>query len=181
MVVEETNLEGCYVITPNVYEDSRGKFFESFNNRRFEELTGINTTFVQDNQSVSKKGVIRGLHFQTGDFEQAKLVRVVEGKVLDISVDLRQGSDTYGEHFSKVLDSSKNEQIFIPKGFAHGFLTLSKTAIFCYKCDNYYNTEFERGIKYDDKTLNIDWGISKSKIIISNKDQKLPAFENLLK
>ncbi len=180
MRVEETNLKGCYIITPKIFEDTRGEFFESFNKQKFFELTGLDAIFVQDNQSVSSRGVLRGLHFQTGDFKQTKLVRVVKGKILDICVDLRKDSDTFGEHFSIILDSKTNQQLFIPKGFAHGFLTLSKSAIFNYKCDNYYNKESERGIIYNDKALNIDWGISDN-LIISEKDKELPTFENLFK
>ena len=177
MKVEETRLKGCYIITPRIFEDFRGEFFESFNKQKFQELTGVETTFVQDNQSVSKKGVLRGLHFQAGNYTQAKLVRVVQGEVLDVCVDLRESSETFGKYFSVVLDTKAQQQLYIPKGFAHGFLTLSERAIFHYKCDNYYHKESECGIIYNDKTLNIDWGISENNVIISEKDEKLPTFQ----
>ena len=181
MKVEETYLKGCYVITPRVYYDNRGCFFESFNQLEFETAIANQTTFVQDNHSVSQKGVLRGLHFQTGDKAQAKLVRVVTGSVLDVCVDIRPDSDTFGKHFSIILDGDDNKQLFIPKGFAHGFLTLEDNTIFSYKCDNYYNKNAEAGIRYDDVTLNIDWNFPLNNLILSEKDLNLPTFENLFK
>lgn len=177
MNVKETYLKGCFVISPNVFNDERGYFFESFNNEKFESLTGISIDFVQDNQSLSSKGVLRGLHFQIGDFEQAKLVRVVNGSILDVCVDLRKKSETFGQYFSIVLDDKRHKQLFIPRGFAHGFLSLENNTIISYKCDNYYNKAFERGIIYSDKTIKIDWNIGNSKVFLSDKDKELPDFE----
>jgi dTDP-4-dehydrorhamnose 3,5-epimerase len=144
-------------------------------------LTGIQVNFVQDNESASTKGVLRGLHYQTGEHAQAKLVRVIEGVVLDIVVDLRKDSKTYGEQFSIELSASNKMQLFVPKGFAHGFIVLSDTAIFSYKCDNYYNKASEGGIIYNDKHLNIDWELPESQFIISDKDLELPTFENSIR
>lgn len=169
------------MLTPKVLEDDRGLFFESFNQKSFEELIGFSVNFVQDNQSVSKKGVLRGLHYQTGAFAQAKLVRVAKGKALDVCVDLRTDSKTFGQHFSIILDNKKNQQLFIPKGFAHGFLVLEDHTIFAYKCDNYYNKEYEGGIIYNDKNLNIDWNLPESQLLLSEKDKQLPTFESLFK
>lgn len=178
MTVEETYLKDCYVISPRIFEDSRGQFFESFNKLRFEEITGVTTEFVQDNQSISKKGTLRGLHLQIGKHQQAKLVNVVVGKVLDVCVDLRKDSKTFGEHFSLILDASEHKQLFVPKGFAHGFVALSEKVIFSYKCDNYYNKASERGIIYNDQTLNIDWNYPESELILSEKDKSLPTFQS---
>lgn len=180
MTSEEIHLKGSYIITPSFFKDSRGNFFESFNKGILEKLIGRRIEFVQDNQSTSKKGVLRGLHLQKGKHAQAKLVRVVSGKVLDVCVDLRKDSETFGQHFSIILDSKENKQLFIPKGFAHGFLTLSNSAILNYKCDNYYNQKAERGIIYNDPTLNIDWGLDDKSLILSSKDKKLPTFKALL-
>ena len=179
MQVEETYLKGCFVITPSVFKDERGYFFESFNKKDFEQQTGMVTNFVQDNQSKSSKGVLRGLHFQTGEFAQAKLVSVVKGKVLDVCVDLRKESETFGKHISIVLDDTEFKQVFIPKGFAHGFVVLEDDTIFSYKCDAFYNKGFESGILFNDKTLDIDWGVSKDQLIISEKDLGLPLFKSL--
>jgi len=181
MRIEETYLKGSYIITPKVFQDSRGEFFESFNKRVFEKETGVHLEFVQDNQSISFQNALRGLHFQTGPYEQAKLVRVVQGEVLDICVDLRKDSETFGNHFSIILNGEDNKQLFIPKGFAHGFLTLSESAIFCYKCDQYYNQESEKGIIYNDEDLNIDWEIREEKVLLSEKDKNLPTFKSLFK
>jgi len=178
MTVTETKLKGCFIIEPRVFKDNRGYFFESFNEQNFEKLTGQNGHFVQDNQSASTYGVIRGLHFQTGDFAQAKLVRVLEGKVLDVAVDMRPGSETYGEWVSVELSKENNLQLYVPRGFAHGFSVLSETAVFAYKCDNVYNKESEGGLRYDDPTLNIDWGIPADKMNISEKDVILPHLNN---
>jgi dTDP-4-dehydrorhamnose 3,5-epimerase len=179
MKTEETYLEGCFIITPKVLSDERGYFFESFNKATFKFLTGVSIDFVQDNQSQSSKGVLRGLHFQSGEFEQAKLVRTIKGSVLDVCVDLRKESRTYGQYFTIVLDDKKQQQLFIPRGFAHGFVALENNTIINYKCDNYYNKSAERGIIYNDRTLNIDWNIDNSKLVLSDKDKKLPKFENL--
>lgn len=176
MRVEETYLKGCYVITPRVLEDTRGYFYESFNKNVFNQLTGIDINFVQDNVSKSSKGVLRGLHFQEGENAQAKLVKVLKGKVLDIAVDLRHGSETFGKSFSLVLDSEKHQQLFIPRGFAHGFHVLEDDTLFSYKCDNFYNVESESGILFNDKQLDIDWNIS-DEIILSEKDKVLPTLE----
>jgi dTDP-4-dehydrorhamnose 3,5-epimerase len=181
MTVKETHLQGCFIIETKVFEDQRGYFFETFNQHRFHELTGIQVNFVQDNESASTKGVLRGLHYQTGEHAQAKLVRVIEGVVLDIVVDLRKDSKTYGEQFSIELSASNKMQLFVPKGFAHGFIVLSDTAIFSYKCDNYYNKASEGGIIYNDKHLNIDWELPESQFIISDKDLELPTFENSIR
>lgn len=177
MTIEETYLKGCFVITPKVFEDERGYFFESFNERVFKEVTGIGTNFVQDNQSKSNLGVLRGLHFQTGNHAQAKLVRVVKGKVMDVCVDIRRGSPTYGKHFSLILDDKHHQQLYIPRGFAHGFVVLEDDTIFSYKCDNFYNKASESGIIYNDSFLNIDWVLPEEQLIISEKDKHLPAFK----
>lgn len=177
MQVEETKLKGCFIITPAVFKDSRGHFFESFNKSKFEALTKANGDFVQDNQSFSTYGTLRGLHMQTGDSAQAKLVRVLAGEVQDIAVDLRPDSDTYGEWFSIRLSAENNLQLYIPRGFAHGFSVLSETAVFAYKCDNYYDKAAEVGIRFDDATLNIDWGIPAEAMQLSEKDLELPFFK----
>ena len=179
MKVRETNLEGCYEITPQVFEDERGYFLESFNLNKFNTLTGLNVRFVQDNESFSSRGVLRGLHFQRGDWAQAKLVRVIKGKVLDVVVDLRVGSKTYGKQFSVELSEENKKQLFVPRGFAHGFIVLSETAIFSYKCDNYYNKESEAGIRFDDETLGIDWILDESEFIVSQKDLELPSLNTI--
>lgn len=177
MNIIETKLNGCFVIEPQIFNDERGYFFESFNQQKFFKKTGLEISFVQDNQSKSDYGVLRGLHFQKGKFSQAKLVRVIEGKILDVVVDLRKESPSYGNHFSLELSAENQKQLFIPRGFAHGFVVLSKTATFLYKCDNFYHKDAESGIIYNDPTLNIDWKIPTSDIIISNKDQNLPKLE----
>ncbi|HEX8608100.1 MAG TPA: dTDP-4-dehydrorhamnose 3,5-epimerase, partial [Pedobacter sp.] len=155
MKVTETKLKGCYIIEPMVFKDSRGYFFETFNQPKFEELTGQSGHFVQDNQSSSTYGVIRGLHFQKGEFAQAKLVRVIEGAVLDVAVDIREGSETFGQWTSVELTADNNLQLYIPRGFAHGFSVISVTAVFAYKCDNTYNKASEGGIMYNDPNLGI--------------------------
>jgi dTDP-4-dehydrorhamnose 3,5-epimerase len=170
MQVEETKLKGCYIIKDNVFKDPRGYFFESFNQQKFNELTGLNVQFVQDNQSKSSKGVLRGLHFQLGTFAQAKLVRVLEGKVLDVAVDVRPNSKTFGEHFAIELTAENETQLFVPRGFAHGFVVLSDTATFFYKCDNYYNKLYEGGIIYNDSQLAINWQLSTEELYLSEKD-----------
>lgn len=178
MRAKETELKGCYLLYPDLFKDNRGFFFESFNQEKFNQAIGQNIMFVQDNESFSTQGVLRGLHFQKGDWSQAKLVRVVKGSVWDVVVDIRQNSPTFGEHFGIEISEENKMQLFIPRGFAHGFVVLSESASFIYKCDNYYNKESERGIIYDDPTLNIDWKLEKSKLIISEKDLVLPKLQN---
>ncbi|RZJ29349.1 MAG: dTDP-4-dehydrorhamnose 3,5-epimerase [Flavobacterium sp.] len=165
---------GCFIIKPRVIQDERGYFMESFNERTFAEKTEVEAHFVQDNQSFSSKGVLRGLHYQTGDHAQAKLVRVLEGEVLDVAVDIRPDSPTFGQYDSVLLSSENQTQFFVPRGFAHGFLVLSDTAIFFYKCDNFYNKESEGGLFYNDPEINIDWQFPMVNLIISEKDQHLP-------
>lgn len=176
MKVEKTILEGCFIIHDTVFGDERGYFFESFNQKLFSDLTGISTQFVQDNQSKSSRGVLRGLHLQQGEFAQAKLVRVLEGEVLDVVVDLRKNSETFGQHLNIILSSTNNTQLFIPKGFAHGFLVLSESATFFYKCNEYYNKTSEAGIIYNDVELDIDWKLNSTDIKLSEKDKTLPSF-----
>ncbi|WP_340201021.1 dTDP-4-dehydrorhamnose 3,5-epimerase [Ascidiimonas sp. W6] len=180
MTVEETYLKGCYLIKPTTFHDERGYFYESFNTHKLRKGINWNGTFVQDNVSMSKKGVLRGLHFQLGNSSQAKLVSVLKGAVLDVAVDLRASSATFGNYFKTVLDDRNKLQLFIPKGFAHGFLTLSEEAIFCYKCDAFYNMEAESGIRFNDETLAIDWGIPHSDLIISSKDKLLKSFKECI-
>lgn len=177
MEIQQTSINGCFILKPKIFKDTRGYFFESYNKKQFEKQLGFSVNFVQDNQSVSSYGVLRGLHYQTGDYAQSKLVRVVSGKVLDIVVDLRKDSPTFGKSFSVILDATKKLQLFIPRGLAHGFVTLSKKSIFAYKCDNYYNPEFERGIIYNDATLALDWHLSDELLIISEKDLEFPVFK----
>lgn len=180
MDIEHTSLEGCFVIKPVAYTDNRGYFFESYNQRRFSQLTGLDINFVQDNESKSSKGVLRGLHFQRGSHAQAKLVRVVSGCIYDIVVDLRSNSKTYGKHFGIELSENNQKQLFIPRGFAHGFVVLSSSATFVYKCDNYYQKETESGIIYNDPVLNIDWKLNTDQLIVSEKDLQLPRFQDLV-
>lgn len=179
MKIIETGIKDLFVIEPQVFKDNRGYFFESYNQKKFAEL-GLNYNFVQDNQSFSSYGVIRGLHYQLNPMAQAKLVRVISGKVLDVAVDLRKDSPTFGKHFSVELSDQNFLQFLIPRGFAHGFSVLSKTAIFFYKCDNFYSKESEAGILYNDPSLNIDWKIPQDKAIVSDKDKKNPHFEDAI-
>ena len=174
MHIETTSLEGCFIIHDKYYSDSRGYFFESFNKETFLKNTGVSVQFVQDNQSHSTKGVLRGLHFQHGDYAQAKLVRVLSGKVLDIAVDLRKQSKTFGQHIAVELSGESRTQLFVPRGFAHGFVVLSEEATFFYKCDNYYNKASEGGIAFNDPDLKIDWKLPKDQLLISEKDKQLP-------
>lgn len=178
MQIEETKLSGCFLVTPDVHKDGRGYFMETYRQSWTDALGEFTGDFVQDNQSFSHYGTIRGLHFQTGAHAQAKLVRVVSGKILDIVVDLRSDSPTYGQHIAVELSAAKHNQLWIPKGFAHGFSVLSETAVVCYKCDAYYNKEAERGIHPLDKSLNINWGIPTAKQRISPKDLALPSFND---
>lgn len=179
MQVERTILKDCFIIKPTVYSDDRGYFFESFNKKRFEELTGLPGNFVQDNQSFSSYGVIRGLHAQSGDFAQAKLVRVLKGTVLDVAVDARIGSPTYGQHVAVELSEENRLQVYVPRGFLHGFSVLTEEAEFFYKCDNFYNKASEYGVMYNDQQLNINWGIPEDAAAISAKDLILGAFSDL--
>lgn len=170
MEVIKTDIEGVVIIEPKVFNDSRGYFYESFSQREFEEKV-CKTTFVQDNQSCSSYGVVRGLHFQKPPYSQSKLVRVVEGAVLDVAVDIRKGSPTFGKHVAVELTADNHRQLFIPRGFAHGFAVLSEKVVFQYKCDNYYAPQSEGAIAYDDPALNIDWQIPADKAILSDKDK----------
>ncbi|MGV3461652.1 MAG: dTDP-4-dehydrorhamnose 3,5-epimerase [Flavobacterium sp.] len=181
MNVIATELDGCFIIEPKVFHDGRGYFMESFNEAAFEAHTGMKTHFVQDNQSRSVKGVLRGLHYQTGLHAQAKLVRVLDGEVLDVAVDIRPGSVTYGKHIAVTLSAENNRQLFVPRGFAHGFTVLSDMATFFYKCDNFYNKASEGGITYNDPALGIDWKLPHESLIISDKDKILPTLENAMK
>ncbi len=178
MIYNETKLKGCFVLEPKIFEDNRGYFFESFNSKNFNAGVGAEVDFVQDNQSFSTYGVLRGLHYQAGIDAQAKLVRVLKGSVLDIAVDLRKESPTFGEHVAVELSGDNKKQLFVPRGFAHGFVVLSQEVEFFYKCDNYYNKMSERGIIYDDARLAIDWKIDKNDIIISEKDMELLSFKD---
>lgn len=177
MPFKETGIRDLKVFEPRVFADSRGYFFESFNRQTFAEA-GITSTFVQDNESRSNKGVLRGLHYQHAPFAQAKLVRVVAGRVLDVAVDIRKGSPTFGKHFAIELSADNKLQLFIPRGFAHGFSVLEDNTIFQYKCDNFYAKESEGGIFCFDAVLNIDWKLTQEEAIISDKDRELPTFEN---
>ena len=180
MKIESTPLNGCFIIHDTIFEDTRGYFLEAFNQKKFADLTGYNTEFVQDNQSKSVKGVLRGLHFQTGEFAQAKLVRVLQGAVLDVVVDLRKNSSSFGQHFALQLTDTSHTQLFIPRGFAHGFLVLSDTAVFFYKCDNYYNKQSESGIRYNDRDLGINWQLPEGDLILSDKDQQNPFLQDIV-
>ncbi len=181
MKVEATTIEGCYVLEPIIFTDKRGYFFESFNQQKFEDIIGATIYFIQDNQSKSSKGVLRGLHYQKGKYAQAKLVRVLEGEVLDVVVDLRIDSATYKNVFVTTLSQENKKQLFIPRGCAHGFLTLSDSATFFYKCDNLYHKEAEAGIRYDDPEFAIDWKLQDHELIISEKDVALPYFNQIEK
>ncbi len=174
MKLLNTRLAGCFIIEPTIFVDERGYFFESFNEKKFSELAGFAVHFVQDNQSYSTHGVLRGLHFQTGDHAQAKLVQAAKGEVLDVAVDLRPDSPTYGEYECALLSADNKKMFFIPRGFAHGFVVLSDEAVFQYKCDNYYNKQAESGIHYADPQLAIDWKIPADDLIVSDKDRELP-------
>ncbi|KQM79029.1 dTDP-4-dehydrorhamnose 3,5-epimerase [Pedobacter sp. Leaf216] len=179
MEIEQTGLKDCLIIKPRVFEDPRGYFFESFNQNTFEEKTGLSGRFVQDNQSYSSYGVIRGLHAQTGEFAQAKLVRVTKGEVLDVAVDVRPSSPTYGKHVAVRLSAENKLQLYIPRGFVHGFSVLSETAEFLYKCDNFFNKASETGVIYNDADLNINWLIPEEDQAISDKDLLLKPFSAL--
>lgn len=173
MHVIKTDIEGVLIIEPRVFTDSRGYFFESFSQKVYGEILG-HINFVQDNESCSSRGVMRGLHFQRPPHSQAKLVRCVRGSVLDVAVDIRKGSSTYGNHVTCLLTENNHRQFFIPRGFAHGFAVLSETAVFQYKCDNYYCLEADGGISITDPSLAIDWKIELSEAILSEKDKRHP-------
>jgi len=176
MKIEQTPLQDCFIIHDKVHGDERGYFIETFNQRDFNAATGLDIVFVQDNQSKSSKGVIRGLHMQKGAAAQAKLVRVLEGSVLDIAVDLRKGSPSFGKHYAIELTGDNHKQFFVPAGFAHGFLVLSETATVFYKVDKFYEPGDEVGIIYNDKDLNIDWRLPTAELIFSEKDKTLGSF-----
>lgn len=173
----ETAIQDLYIIEPTVFGDERGYFLESFNLENFKKNI-FPIEFIQDNESKSVKGVLRGLHFQKPPFEQAKLVRCIEGNVIDVAVDIRKGSPTYGMHLAVELSGENKRQLFVPRGFAHGFSVLTESAVFAYKVDNIYAPEFDDGIRYDDKDLDIDWGLHEGDILLSLKDKKLLPFKN---
>lgn len=178
MEVIKTEIDGLYIIEPRIFGDSRGYFFESYNAQEFAEKTGLKVDFVQDNESLSRYGVLRGLHFQKPPFAQSKLVRVIKGKVLDVAVDIRQGSPTYGKYVSVELSEENHRQFFISKGFAHGFSVLSDEVIFQYKCDNFYAPQSEGAIAWNDEDLAIDWKVSADKVLLSEKDSHHPSFRD---
>ncbi|MEN5233454.1 dTDP-4-dehydrorhamnose 3,5-epimerase [Sphingobacterium faecium] len=176
MKFEETKLKGCFILEPTIYEDERGYFFEAFNDQKFGQIVGVKPPFVQDNQSQSQYGVVRGLHMQAGEYGQAKLVRVLEGKVLDVAVDVRPGSATYGQSVAVELSADNKRQLYVPRGFLHGFSVLSENAVFFYKCDNYYHQVAEDGVDPLDTTLGIDWQIPREDMILSQKDEQAQSF-----
>ena len=175
MKFTKTSIEGLVIIDPTVFGDNRGYFLESYNEKKFKEVI-CKVSFVKDNESKSSKGVLRGLHFQKPPFAQAKLVRCIEGKVLDVVVDIRKNSKTYGQYFTTELSGENKKQVFIPRGFAHGFLVLSDSAIFAYKVDNTFAPEHDAGIRWNDPIVNIPWGLSESEVLVSKKDAQLPFF-----
>lgn len=177
MKFQTCHIPGLIIIEPKVFEDSRGYFFESYREELMAQ-NGITDRFVQDNESKSVYGVIRGLHYQLAPNAQAKLVRVLEGKVLDVAVDIRKGSPTFGQHFAIELSAENKKQFYIPRGFAHGFSVLSETVVFAYKCDQYYNKQSEGGIRYNDEELGIDWGLDLADAIVSEKDMELPSLRD---
>ena len=178
MEVKKTKINGVFLIKPRVFNDNRGHFFESFNSKKFNEATGLDVQFVQDNQSLSRKNVLRGLHFQHPPFAQAKLVSVIKGEVLDVVVDIRKESDTYGEYIAENLNEENHHQLFIPEGMAHGFLTLKDDTIFSYKCSNYYDQGSDDGIIWNDSNLKIDWKIKNP--LVSEKDQLAQNFTSFV-
>jgi dTDP-4-dehydrorhamnose 3,5-epimerase len=178
MKFTKTSIVGLVIIEPRVFGDERGYFLESYNEKEFEQAI-CKVSFVQDNESKSSKGVLRGLHFQKPPFNQAKLVRCIEGRVLDVAVDIRKGSPTYGKHVAIELSGENKKQVFVPRGFAHGFSVLSETAIFAYKVDNKYAPESDSGIRYDDTELGIDWRLPQEEVQLSEKDKELPSFKDL--
>ena len=181
MIFTQTKLNGCFIIEPKIIKDDRGYFMESFNEKIFQNGVGQEVHFVQDNQSFSTKGVLRGLHYQVGEHAQAKLVRVLQGEVLDVAVDIRPDSPTFGQYEAVQLSAENQIQFFVPRGFAHGFLVLSETATFFYKCDNFYNKDSEGGLIYNDATINIDWQFPTIDLLVSEKDLVQPNLENARK
>ena len=179
MEVIRTDIDGIFIIEPKIFGDSRGYFFESFSAREFKEKTGLDITFVQDNESRSHRGVLRGLHFQRPPFAQSKLVSVVKGRVLDVAVDIRRGSPTFGKYIAAELTEDNHRQFFIPKGFAHGFAVLSEDAIFQYKCDEFYHPEAEGAIMWNDPDIGIDWNIEPELIELSSKDSNQPFLRDM--
>ena len=179
MKFSRAEIPDIIIIEPHVFSDDRGYFFESFKQNELNEFLGFDINFCQDNESKSTYGVLRGLHYQETPFAQAKLVRVIQGSVLDVAVDIRKNSSTFGKHISIELNDQNKKQLFIPRGFAHGFVVLSENAVFSYKVDNYYNGEFDRGIAFDDKVLEINWKLKKSDILISDKDINQPSFDDI--
>lgn len=179
MATIKTDIEGVLIIEPRVFGDERGYFFESFNEERFRAVTGLDIRFVQDNESKSRKGVLRGLHFQREPYAQAKLVRVVRGKVLDVAVDIRKGSPTLGKYVAVELSGDNHRQLFIPKGFAHGYVVLEDDTIFQYKCDEFYHPEAEGGIAWNDPEIGIDWGVAENEVILSEKDKNRPTLNEI--
>lgn len=180
MNVIDTEIKGLKIIEPHIFGDARGYFFESFNEKDFAEQTGIEVRFVQDNESKSRYGVVRGLHFQKPPYAQSKLVRVVKGRVLDVAVDIRRGSSTYGRHMAVELTEENHRQLFLPKGMAHGFAVLSDEVLFQYKCDEYYNPQSEGAIAWDDPTLAIDWWLPNGDVLLSEKDSHHPKFNEFV-
>lgn len=178
MIIHKTDIEGVFVIEPTVFGDERGYFFESFNAAEFEQKTGVKTLFVQDNESKSRYGVLRGLHFQKGEHAQSKLVRVVQGRVLDVAVDIRKGSPTFGKYVAVELSAENHRQLFVPRGFAHGFAVLSNEAVFQYKCDNLYAPQAEGAIAWNDPQIGIDWQIDAADVILSEKDKHHPLLKD---
>jgi len=180
MRIEQTQIEGCFLVHDTVIGDDRGYFFESFNRKAFLDQTGLDVEFVQDNQSRSQRGVLRGLHFQHGAAVQAKLVRVLEGSVLDVAVDLRRHSPSFGQSIAVELSSENQTQLFVPRGFAHGFVVTSETAVFFYKCDNYYDRSMEGGIIYNDPDIHVNWKLPEDEFQLSEKDKALPRLRDII-
>ncbi len=174
MKIEQTPIKDLQIIIPTVFTDERGYFFEAYHQQKLEDL-GLSIDFIQDNQSFSQKGTIRGLHYQNPPYAQSKLVRVLSGEIIDVAVDLRKDSPTFGQHYSILLSAENQKQLFIPQGFAHGFSVLSETATILYKCDEVYHKESEGGIRFDDAELNIDWGVEVQSAVVSEKDMALPS------
>jgi dTDP-4-dehydrorhamnose 3,5-epimerase len=175
MPFTETHIKGLVIFDPQVWGDDRGYFYESYNANTF-KAAGLDADFVQDNQAYSSYGVLRGLHYQVGEFAQAKLVRCIQGEVLDVVVDIRPDSETYGQHLGVLLNEDNKRQLFVPRGFAHGYVVLSNTALFAYKCDNFYSKNHEGGLAFDDPKLNIDWKITMKNALLSDKDKVQPKF-----
>lgn len=179
MHISKCDIAGLLIIEPRVFGDERGYFMESFSERDFAAATGLDVRFVQDNESRSKRGVLRGLHFQKEPYAQAKLVRVAQGRVLDVAVDIREGSPTFGKYVATELSGDNHRQMFIPKGFAHGYVVLEDDTVFQYKCDEYYHPESEGGIAWNDAQIGIEWPLSESELILSEKDRKHPTLKEL--